>query len=287
MFITLQLIRLLAVLVIAFAYAIFDVFNKRNVPNVFVYSALGASILLALTYGYSGIAVNFLLALIIGGAGYVIYRAGLWGAGDFFELATISLIIPIQPAPYLSALSQFGMPFILSVFIFTGLAAVWMVPIYYLLIKKRPKVRGGIDELNLTAAFVLLALYIVLYAFTFLLFGFSWNRLILILAVSIPSSIMLVYEQRITNNMTRWVYPKQLEDGDIIAMNMMDKKEIAYFKKKDRQFGRLATKELIARFRNVRKKLPVYKDAAPLAFFIFIGVVLSLLLGNIILYVIY
>ena len=81
------------------------------------------------------------------------------------------------------------------------------------------------------------------------------------------------------------VYTRQLEDGDIIAFNMMSASEKKYFSKY-RGFERLATAELIGRLRNARRKLPVYKNAAPLAVFILIGVVASLLFGNIVLFLI-
>ena len=80
----LELVRIIVLLAIATLYAIFDVFNKREVPNAFVYACLAVGILVTFTYGLTLAEMSLLLALAIGAGGYLVYRAGYWGAGDFF-----------------------------------------------------------------------------------------------------------------------------------------------------------------------------------------------------------
>ena len=95
-----------------------------------------------------------------------------------------------------------------------------------------------------------------------------------------------MFSGEITSRMVQVVYPHQLDEGDIIAFNMMTNKEKKHFSSKYSGFGRLATKSLINKMRKEKAKLPVYRDAAPLAVFIAIGAAISLLFGNIILYII-
>ena len=86
--------------------------------------------------------------------------------------------------------------------------------------------------------------------------------------------------------MVRNVYPSQLEDEDIIAVYVMNEKDLRYFNSLSKSFGRLTTRKLMQDLKGVRKKLPVYKNAVPLALFTLIGGVISLLFGNVLLYVI-
>ena len=128
-------------------------------------------------------------------------------------------------------------------------------------------------------------LYVALFMFIYYFYGFSIDRIALIMLVAIPSAVTLVFEEEITSRMVSKIYPRQLDEGDIIAFNMLSVREIRYFSKY-KGFGRLATKKLIDNMRNVKAKLPVYRNAAPLAVFILIGMILSLLLGNIVLFIV-
>ncbi|MDE1855032.1 MAG: hypothetical protein KGH57_01780 [Candidatus Micrarchaeota archaeon] len=277
-------VSLLVLVAIAVMYAAFDLFNKRNVPDIFAYASVVVGIIITLAFHQSDLTLSLVVAAVVGSIGYVIYRLGLWGAGDYFELMAISLVLPVQPVPTLTSTAQLGLPFILSVFVATGFAAIWIVPVYYLLFIHRPW-RMKPDLKHLSYGFSLFLLYVALFMFIYYFYGFSVDRIALIMLVAVPSAITLVFEEEITSRMVSKIYPRQLDEGDIIAFNMLSMREIRYFSKY-RGFGRLATKKLIGNMRNVKAKLPVYRNAAPLAVFILIGMILSLLLGNIVLFIV-
>jgi hypothetical protein len=285
MFMTLSgSLPLLVLAVITILYALFDLFNKRNVPDLFAYASVVVGLAITFVYNSSNLAFSLELAVVIAVVGYLIYRLGLWGAGDYFELLAISLILPLQPAPLLVGGNQLGLPFVLSVFVATGFAAIWIVPIYYLFfIKKTWRMKP--DMKHVVYGVALFALYLLLFSAVYFFYGFTLGRLVLILLIAIPSAATLIFEEEITSRMVQRVYPSRLEDGDIIAFNMMDGEERKFFSKY-RGFGRLATRGLIARLKNVKKKLPVYKNAAPLAVFILAGVIISLLFGDVVLFII-
>ncbi|MDE1874108.1 MAG: hypothetical protein KGI04_03240 [Candidatus Micrarchaeota archaeon] len=275
---------MLSLIAIAVLYAAFDLFNKRNVPDVFAYASVLVGLAVTLLFYQNELLLSLTVALIVGSLGYVVYRMGLWGAGDYFELVAISLVFPVQPAPMFSAAVQLGLPFILSVFVATGFAAIWVVPIYYLLFVK--KMWSRVPDLKHVAyGASLFTLYMVLLFFVYYFYGFGAGRVALILLVAIPSSLTLVFEEEITTRMVERIYPRRLDEGDIIAFNMMSASERRYFSKYS-GFGRLATKQLIARIRNAKITLPVYRNAAPLAVFILIGVVVSLFFGNVVLFIV-
>ncbi len=279
-----QTVPLIALLSISVLYAAFDLFNNRNVPDIFAYASVVLGLVITVLYHADALTLSILIALLMAAVGYIIYRMGMWGAGDYFELVAISLILPFQPTPLFGNGIQFGFPFILSVFVAAGFAAIWIVPIYYLLVKRR-RWSWKLDTKRVLYSASMFILYMILFLFTYFITGFSATRLAMILFVAIPSCVMIVFEEEITSRMVERVYPKQLEDGDIIAVNMMTDAEKKYFSKY-RGFERLATNKLIEKLRNAKKKLPVYKNAAPFAVFILIGVVISLLVGNLILFVV-
>lgn len=277
-------VSLFALLAVAVLYAAFDLFNKRNVPDVFAYLSVIVGVIITFAFNQADLLYSLAIALTVGVIGYVIYRMGLWGAGDYFELVAISLIFPIQPLPILANVAQLDLPFILSVFIATGVAAIWIVPIFYLVLVKKSW-RKMPDEKHVIYGVSLFLLYMILLFFVYYFYGSTLGRVALIMVVAVPSAITLVFEEEITSRMVENIYPRQLDEGDIIAFNMMSISEIKRFSKY-KGFGRLATKKLIARMRNSREKLPVYRNAAPLAVFILIGIIISLLFGNVVLFLV-
>ncbi len=282
----LELLRIAILLAIALVYALFDLLNKREVPDIFVYASFLVGLALAFTYPANTLIIDLLIAVIIASFGYVIYRAGYWGAGDLFEITTISLILPIQPKPWLVSLNQLGLPFVISFFISSGIAAIWIVPIYYLAFKKKQVKKTGNERIYRTLGIILLALYLVLLLFIYFVFGISIVSFAIIAAIGIPSAVVLAYEEEITGKMIDYVHPSKIQQGDIIAINMMSREELAYFRRIYPNFSRLATKGMIQNFKRLktRKKLPVYAHAVPFAVFVLIGVVISLLFGNIVLF---
>ena len=278
------IVPVISLVAIAVIYAAFDLFNNRNVPDAFAYASVLAGLAITLAFHQADMLLSLTVAAVVGSLGYLVYRMGLWGAGDYFELMAISLIMPVQPAPIFASVAQLGLPFILSVFVATGFAAIWIVPVYYLVLTRRPwQMKPDITHIGYGIS--LLLLYAMLSLFVYYFYGFGLYRVMLIALVAIPSALTLVFEDEITARMVKRIRPKALDEGDIIALNMMTSAERRYFFRYP-GFGRLATKALIARMRNSKRSLPVYRNAAPLAVFILIGVVISLLFGNVVLFIV-
>lgn len=286
----LYLIRLISVLAIAFIYMLFDLFNKRNVPSIFVYGTVAYGALLTILYfKLSIIGISALIALIVFGIGYVLYRTGQLGAADIFELAAISLIIPYQPTPFFNFI-QYGFPFIFSLLINSGIIALIILPIYYL--PKYSKKYGSLLKININKKDMLkgsmfMIVYILFLAFVTLHYGFNIISDSLIIILAVFSLILFVFEKQILYAMVRYVPIDNIEDGDIIATNLIESKDIERLSKIE-GFGRLATDKQIKELKAMKfgDKLPVYKEAFPFALPIFLGVIAALLVGNIILLII-
>ena len=96
--------RIVVLIIVALIYAYFDVFNKRNIPDTFAYTCLIVAALFTLAYPQTTIIYSIVTAAIVAVIFYIFYRMGQVGAGDGFELVTLSLLLPIQPSPMLSNL---------------------------------------------------------------------------------------------------------------------------------------------------------------------------------------
>ncbi len=282
-------LRIASAVAIAAAYMLFDIFNKRNVPGVFAYATLiYGAVLTALYLEVVPVLTSAAIALIILGIGYLIYRAGQVGAADVIEFAALSLIIPMQPVPIVAKqMLQFGMPFAVSVIVGTGIAAMVLVPLYYL-----PKARLTKRSMSVSRTQIVKALAIAA-AYLFFVFslektaGITVDGAIILVILLLGSATITAFEEPITRSMVKYVPASQFDEGDIIAFNLMSKKEISAVKRRARRFDRLLTHELIREMRakRIRQRFPVYKEALPLALPIFVGVVMSLLVGDLFIFI--
>ena len=288
----LLMLRIASALVISFIYMLFDLFNKRNVPGSFAYFTLGFGFVMTLLYFDAGsIIVSSAIALVILGAGYVVYKVGQIGAADIIELAAISLMLPMQQVPILlSGVRQFGLPFVVSVTVAAGIVAMIIVPIYYLPRAKRMFKKPLIAFIDRKGAFKAILIVVPYLAFALFLAAESSINTIgiaILLAMMLSSSMLMLFERPITDSMVEFITINKCDEGDIIAFNLMEKREINAIRKKVKKFDRLLTSELIMQMKakHVRNRLPVYRKALPFALPIFAGVVISFLLGDIIFFI--
>ncbi len=284
--------RIVALLVISFVYMLFDVFNKRNVPNVYAYGALFVGIIFTLLYypDFQAIIISTAVATIIGAIGYFVYKAGQIGAADIYEFVTISLILPFQQIPFIGV-DQYGFPFILSIFIATGFVALVMIPIYYLPRARKilgKNLSGMIDRRDYYKGLILLIAYLFFILFLAVELYAEALGIVLLSVIAISSIITVIFERPISDSMIEYITVNRFEEGDIIATNLMKKSEIAAIRKKYGPFDRLVTLKKISEMKKlgIKTKFPVYRTAMPLALPIFVGVVICLLFGNLILIII-
>ncbi len=285
--------RIAILVAIALVYMLFDVFNRRNVPSMFAYGTLVVGALVTLFFSASlyAMGVSFGIAAIVCGVGYVVYRAGQLGAADVIEFAAISMILPIQQTPLLASYQQFGLPFALSMFIGTGVVALLLIPLYYLPRAQGMlgrKLRDMVSRRDIFKGTATLAAYFAFGLFLVYNIPLSTAGITLLLVMCIGSFATILFERPITDSMIEYIPVNKFEDGDIIALNLMKNSEISSIRARVHGFDRLITNKLIElmKKKKIKARFPVYRDAMPLALPIFIGVVLSLLFGNLMLLII-
>jgi len=271
----LEVIRVLVLLAFAALYAYFDIFNKRSIPNSFAYLSIVVGIIFTLFYPFKTLELSLLIAVFVVAIGYVLYKAGFLGLGDGLELAFVSLMLPIQPTPLLN-IPQLGLPFVLSVFISSGIVAIIALPIYYMLNSKLE-----LKKESILRASVVFISYLLLLMLVYLLLGhIALVPTVFIIIIAFFSALIFLFEASLNERMITWVYPNKLGEDDIIAINLMSKKDIMFFKSRYPSFGRLADKKEIAALKNIKKKIPVYTNAIPFSAFILAGIILSLFIGD-------
>ncbi len=282
-------LRIILVFAVSLMYAIFDVFNKRNIPNMIAYIGIAFSLVFCILANGPYIAFAMLIALLVGAISYLLYKGGQLGAGDGFEFITLVLLMPVQSLPLLTTTSQLGLPFIFSIFVATGFATAFAIPTYYL-----TKLKLDGDKLSLShvdantwkkATIMLVAYAALVITLAYSPLGIRLLPYAFIMLIGILSALIIIYEKKVNTLMVSWVYPKELDDGDILALNLVSKKDKAYFIKRVKNFSKLATPPMINNMKSIRKKLPVYKKAVPFALLTFIGVALSLLFGNLLFFI--
>lgn len=285
-------VRIASLVVLALVYMLFDIFNKRNIPGVFVYFSIAYGFLLTLLYfNISTILFSTAMALLVLGGGYLLYRAGQLGMADVVEFAALSLILPMQIGPLLSKIPQFNLPFVLSLLINTGISAFIFAVLYYL-----PKVKTAnkapllslITNSSVAKALTIGVSYVVFLVVLVHFYGFYIPGAALILLLLVTSILVVLFERPLTSTMVSYVGYKDFEAGDIIALNLMSRREIDSVRKKVKGFDRLLTDKLITdmKAKRIATKFPVYKKAMPLALPIFVGVCLSLLFGDLLLLIV-
>lgn len=281
----LLLIRITSIVCIAVAYMAFDLFNRRNVPTAFAYGTIAYGVLLTLLYlasqDYATMAYSFVVAGIVFGLGYLVYRTGQIGLGDVTELTAVSLVLPFS-APLLVGTGQFGLPFVISIVIASGIAALIVVPLFYIPIARKRRINDSRN--SRVKAIVMGSSYMVFIAFATITGIATAYGVVILGALMIGSVLTILFERSITKSMIAYVPANKLEQEDMLAMNMLSARSRSAWKRRVKSFGQLVTPKMLKEIRRkrIRGRLPVYRNGIPFAVPILIGIVVSLLFGNLI-----
>jgi Flp pilus assembly protein protease CpaA len=277
-------------LIIALGYMLFDVLNNREVPNLFAYATLAFSFaVILLTGNWHLIIQSYLIAFAILGLGYFIYKVGQIGLGDVFEFAALALLLAPITVPIVShASSLIILPSVISLFVDTGIAAIVVVPLFYIAMAVRRSGTGALGNIrrrDAIRAAIIVAAYLV---FAVLLSQITRNAgtlFLVLLPIVAGSTLLILFERPITEVMIEKVGFSEFTEDDIIAFNLMSAEEITAAKRRIKSFDRLVTRRMIDEMRSkkIKTRFPLYKRAIPFAVPIFLGALLTIVFGNILL----
>ena len=264
-----ELLRLL----IAFAgtgiAAYYDVFNKKNVPNEMLYAFLIVALLTNIVFYQQDLFwFSIGVAAFFSAVGYVFYRVGQLGGADVFVLASIMLLLPVHPS---FEGMPFNMPFIFSVFIFSGVLFALYVMAYFgwKLTKEqdvKPKLLYGL-------MFIPYLLFAWAYVNSFI---FSPVYFAFISALLFATIFFLMFRESLNALLAEELPLAQVQPEDVLAMEIMNKDMIERYK-----IPRVITQAELDRLKTTKvTELWVYTKLPPFLPFILAGMVLSLLFAR-------
>ncbi|MCX8202608.1 MAG: hypothetical protein N3G74_02290 [Candidatus Micrarchaeota archaeon] len=247
--------------------AYYDIFNRKNVPEAFLYLFLAISLVVNifeynLFLQFLPIALPLLMVL------YLLYKSGQLGGADVFVIAAIYAAVPVFPMA-----EERIMPSILMILaIATMLASIWIM------LKYLPKMARKFMERKVKVnvlqwlQVVALAISFAILSYLFVLFPFFpfWIFLVAIL-LFVESVFFIIFKEHLVEEMI--LMKSKIEPEDVLAVEKIDENTV-------RKYGikRLTDEKQAKTLNKLRRKWPVL-DMPMFLPFIFIGLIVYLIIG--------
>jgi len=261
----------------------YDLFNRRNVPAYVTYGLVALGILFTLaSLNASVIAQNFAVAIAIFALGYLLYRAGQIGGADVLVFVSIALLLPEGPQPILSSVKlPFNYPFVLSVFLLSGVLGVFGIFIKYVPRTLYDAMKGEEVKLNtrqVLQSILLLFIYAIFIYYMNTLAPLPQLLLFIFMVVVVCATILFSLKDHISDRyLIQMVSVREIDEEDILAVEKMDPKVVKRY-----GLDRLLTMEQIGKLRKMGKgkKFPVYTNMPVFMPYVLISLVAALLFGD-------
>lgn len=276
--------RLAIAVIFTAAMAYYDLFNRKWVPN-------------SLAYGFAvfAIGLNFVFydpaltwpALAIGAvvfaACYLLYRFGQLGGADAYAMASIAMAVPYLPSSFFPSSQPAPYPFILSVLAPTGIAFI-----IHMLLRFVPYVSGrlaagkisfGAGKLAGPAALAI-AFLVFIYALSSLPFSLPPVYLTVLAFLAVALIFFSLFKSEIKDSMVEQVKVGALQEEDVLALEKMD----ASLVKKLALQPLLSTKSIAQLRKSKLKSVPVYTGMPFFLPYLLLGLVFTILFGDMLLY---
>ncbi len=258
-------IALLGVLIGAY----FDLFNKRNIPNNFLFAFLAIAIIVNLFFFDASL---MMYSIFVVGAlalfGYLFYALGYLGGADVFVVLSLALLLPIAPSFSETAIN---IPFILFVLIFSFVSSALYLFVHFA-IKLAKEKNAKPNSKYFLFRIPYLAIAYIVWSLPIISLGFMF----LLYTALLLSIFFMAYRDAINKMMTQKIPLKRVEQEDILALEFIDKDLVWKHK-----LQRLVTEDELKRLKTLKlKELVVYTKLPPFLPFIFVGLLLALVFSK-------
>ncbi|MEM3075472.1 MAG: hypothetical protein QW590_01460 [Candidatus Bilamarchaeaceae archaeon] len=267
-----ELVRLIVALAGVAIATYYDVFNRKNIPDKFLYGFLAVAVLLNLVFFDADLLIfTMCVALFFAVVGYVFYRAGQIGGADVITMVCIVLLVPFVPS---FASMPFRVPFIIPVIIFGGLLfAVYATAKFGLKILSE----GG----NPRVVYGLLIIPYLIFAYVYAtspLFSPTYFGIITVLLLA--TIFFMMYKDDINGMLAEELPVEQLEPEDVVAFELMDAELV---KKLD--LKRVLTEAEIEKLKQANiASIWIYTNLPPFLPFLLMGMLLAMFFSNALLF---
>ena len=263
-----ELIRVLVAFVGTVVAAYYDIFNKKNIPDQFLYGFLAVAFLTNLVFYEENLFLfSLAVAVFFSAVGYLFYRVGQLGGADVFVLAAIMLLLPIHPS---FVGMSFNMPFILSVIIFSGVLFALYVIIYFGWKLSQVEAKPNWIYALMLIPYLLFA-YVYINSFLFSPLYFIFVSILLLATI-----FFMMFRDSLIRLLAEELPVAQLEAEDVLALEIMNKDLIDRYK-----LPRLLTEGEVERLKKTKvSEVWVYTRLPPFIPFLLVGMILSLLFAK-------
>lgn len=263
-----ELIRILVAFIGTGVVAYYDVFNRKNVPDLVLYAFLAIAFVVNLVFYQEDLFwFSIAAAAFFSAIGYLFYKVGQLGGADVLVIASVMLLLPIHPS-FVSM--PFNMPFIFSVFIFSGVLFALYVMLHFgwKLMEAEAK-----PKLAYALMFIPYLLFAYLYVNSFLFSPVYFTFITILLFASI---FFMMFRDSLNGILAEEMPLSQVEPEDVLALEIMNKDMIERYK-----IPRLVTKAELERLKQTKiTEVWVYTKLPPFVPFLLVGMILAMLFAR-------
>jgi Flp pilus assembly protein protease CpaA len=252
----------------------FDIFNKKSVPDKFLYLFLGICILANL-FDFQTLPFALGIGIFTFFVFYILYKTGQIGGADAYIISALAFILPFQPNSFLILEQPFGGIFIFNLFVYSGI--LFMVYMFIYSLKFIREISINKEKLFKVGLILISYLVFVFIAYNSAAFIIGLESYLLFISLLIIFLIyFLLIEDKLKASFTKFVSANEIEIEDIIDIDSMDKDLVKKY-----SLSRLVTKEQYEKLKKIKgKKIALFKDLPPFLPFLLVGFILAVLLGN-------
>jgi len=277
-------IRMAVAVAFTGAAAYYDIFNKKWVPDTLLWAFLAASLLLNIIFFDSAVFMQACaVAIIIAALTYALYRMGQLGGADVLVMSSIALAIPYLPKPLLAAAQPIPYPFFLSVLAPTGIAFILHMLARFLPYISRQLASGKVKfTAQKVAGPAIVAVSLLIF-----------DALASSLPVALPPAYFAVigflgtalvffslFMPEIKASMVEQIPVAKLQCEDVLALEQMQ--PLA----KKLSLAPVISEKTIAALKKAKaKSVPVYTGMPFFLPYLFIGLIFTLLFGDLLYYI--
>ena len=278
-----EIARILIALGGTAAATYYDVFNRKNVPEMLLYAFLALALVINVL-DYSTFVARLPIAVLIVGFLYLMYRIGQLGGADIFVLAAIYAAIPVIQTPLLMQppiQDFFGLPSMfpilsISVFLFSIVMILKHMPSA---INKTLKGKVKFNTSQIAQAMILfVAYFFVVYLLLESPLKLSLQTTVFIVFVMLLVLFFVLYKDFITAGMIKWKAGRAVEMEDVIALEALDPKLVSKYR-----LNRLVDSKQLKAMMKLGRKWPVL-DLPMFLPYVLIALAIYILIGDPLLY---